>query len=169
MERSRSSGSSPMRKDALPKCHRAVAETMGTSKMMTTTLKVADEDQGIRLIERTDLTASSELDSRMAEAMTDVHETTYSVCSLLNVDFPRLVDEHEITLGKFLLNSVYLVISDPEYSIQSPCEKFGFLYNVLTREGFLDVIPLCMQVLRPGAKEHLFTCALLFSQWYKIE
>lgn len=72
-----------------------------------------NKDQVIKMAHITEPMASPELCPQVAEAMRRVRKAKYPICSMYNVDFRELEDEHKLTHGESLLKSVYLLLSSP--------------------------------------------------------
>lgn len=67
----------------------------------------------------------------------------YPICSMGNVDFRELVDEHILTYGEAMLDFVDFGRRDPPHSVRSCREEVNFHYAVLTLEEMADAADLC--------------------------
>lgn len=80
----------------------------------------------------------------------------YFICSFHNVNYRELVNEQELTSGKYLLNSVDYVLSYQPYDLQSGCSDVSSHCDVSTCEGMADAVALHNQAMRPDAHNHIF-------------
>lgn len=94
--------------------------------------------------------ASPELGSLVVDATRKMRETIYRICLLQNVSFQELVDEHEPTYGKSLLDFVSISLNDPPYNVESDCEDVHPHCDILTPECIANVAALRKQVTIPG-------------------
>lgn len=72
-----------------------------------------EENHVVKVVDVTNPTASSEIGAPRIETMIKAREVMYVICRFPNVDFQKLLDEHELTRGKLSMNSVNLVLGDP--------------------------------------------------------
>lgn len=106
-----------MMNGAVPKHQRTIDEMMGAAGPVTKELGVGEEGQGMETVDVAKLVASLELSPQMVEEMRKVPEAVYHICTFGNVDFRKIVNDHELMSGGYLLGSVNLVLSGPSYNV----------------------------------------------------
>lgn len=111
------------------------------------------------------LTAQLELGTH---AMSKDREALYLVCSFHDADSQGLVDKHEPTLGKSLLDFVDVVQGDQPYDMQLDPEYARSQYDSLTFECIVDAAAIFERSMRSVAHGHLLCPATLFAQSYRM-
>lgn len=115
------------------------------------------EDQIVAVIDVTEQETLPELGSQVVEAMREVREAMYIICSFHNADFQELVDKHELTHAESSLVSIDLLLIDPPYNVRSGRVDASFHYDTFTLEDMPEAVGLSKRVIRSGAH-----CDLLF-------
>lgn len=65
------------------------------------------------------------------------------------------MNEHKLTHGEALLDSVDLLLGDPSYNARSRRENVCSSFDDSTFEGMADATALGKQVVRSGPHDHL--------------
>lgn len=121
-----------------------------------------EEYQMMEVIVMAEPAALPEFGPHAVEVMRKVWEAVCLIGAFHNVDSRELVDEHKLAHGKYFLDSVDLLVSDPPYNVRNGHEDTNKRYNVLNFEDMKDEVALCKGLMRPGAGKHLFCSELLF-------
>lgn len=106
-------------KSAVPKRRRSLHEMMIAIEPGAKGAKLKEEILVIKAADVTKPAASPELGPQVVLAIKKVREAMYPICSLRDVALRRLIEEHKITHGEFLLGSVYFVLCNRPYNVRS--------------------------------------------------
>lgn len=117
----------------------------------------------MKAVDITELAAAYEVRPPVVEAVKNVRQSMYFVCSFRNVVFWKLAEEQELTHGASFLGSVGLVVSDVPCSTRIACEDGSPYDDVLTFEAIADVAELCKTVMSHMAHDHRSCSAFHFS------
>lgn len=101
---------------AAPKLHPAIDEMEDMTEPDSKDLEVKDGDQAVSLVNVFEPEASPELGRQAPETTKKGRNSMYSICSLVNVHFQELLEEHELTYGEPFLEALNFVFSDPLYN-----------------------------------------------------
>lgn len=81
------------------------------------------------------------------ETKRKVQEAIHPMLSFRNDDLRELVDEHELTIERFLPDSVNLVFNDVPYTVRGDDLDASSRYDALVLEGTKDAVAFCKWVL----------------------
>lgn len=123
---------------ATPKRQQMIHEMIGVAGMLTRDLELKTKNQVMEVADVAQSTALGDLDSHVVETMRKAQDAMYAIQLFQNVDFQQLVDEHELTHGFFLLDSVDFVFIGSPYNFRSDCKEANFHYDVLTLEDIAN-------------------------------
>lgn len=141
---------------------------IGVVKVGSEQLEVKAGEKLVETVDVTEQLSSSRLGSQVVETKRKIHKAMYFACSFYDVHLRVLVNEHKHIYGQYLLDSPYLVIIDPEYSVQSIGEDADSHYDISTSETMADTPMICTDMMRPKPQGHLFLSQVQFGPWYKM-
>lgn len=164
LKRSRSVGSSPGLGGSAQKRQRPLNEMMLGRWREIEHSKVKTEDEVAELVDVTETAEMTEVGPRVQEGMRTVPVVIFPACSVHNVDFCEVVDEHELTHRESSVASVDLVLSDPPYNVRRGRKDDNSVYDRLSPTDMGDVVDMCKRMMKPGAHGCLFCFAFQFGQ-----
>lgn len=105
----------------------------------------------------TEHVASPETGPNVVKVLGNVWKAMCPICLFHEVDFLKLVDEHELTQLRLRL-----------YNFPSYREDVNSDYDVLIANDIEDAVDLRKRAMRPETQGHLFCYAIQFRQKYSI-
>lgn len=128
---------------------------VGWMESLNKEVEVEKENRVMEVVDLKKPAGSFELDAHITEVFMKVWEAMCSMCSFHNVEFGKLVGEHELIHLRRSLKSMSSVLCTSPYNVHHACEDENLQYDVLSPDGMADSVLFCKWVMRQAAHGHL--------------
>lgn len=86
-------------------------------------------------------------------------------CFFRNTSFNDPEDEYELKNGSVLTEKVHLVLTDPPYITCGARGQLSSTHNVLSKRDMENAARPMVNVIAPGAQEHIICSDIMFYYW----